>query len=55
MVTHPTTDAQGNWSTTVQSQSFEWGDWTVSSSYEGGGGYRPAQTGPCSFEVANNS
>ena len=27
VVTHPTTDAQGNWSTSVQSQSFEYGNW----------------------------
>jgi hypothetical protein len=54
-VTHPTTDAQGNWSTTVQSQSFEWGNWSVSSKYVGSAGYKPSQAGPCTFRVSDNS
>jgi hypothetical protein len=55
VVTHPTTDAQGNWSSTVQAESFEWGTWRVSSKYAGGGGYAPSQSTPCMFEVNNDS
>jgi hypothetical protein len=55
VVTHPVTDAQGNWTTTVQSQSFEYGNWSVSSSYAGGGGYGPSQAGPCTFHISDNS
>jgi peptidase C25-like protein len=55
VVTHPTTDAQGNWSTTLQSQSSEWGNWQVSSKYAGGGGYAPSQSGTCTFFVEDNS
>jgi len=55
VVTHPTTDGQGNWSTTVASDSFEYGTWTVSSKYAGGGGYAPSQAGPCTFQVQDNS
>jgi hypothetical protein len=55
VVTHPTTDAQGNWSTSVQSQSFEWGTWQVSSNYAGSGEYAPSQAGPCAFFVSDNS
>lgn len=55
VVTHPTTDAQGNWSTSVQSGSNEWGAWTVSSKYAGSAGYKPSQAGPCTFVVDNDS
>jgi hypothetical protein len=55
VVTHPTTDAQGNWSSTVDGGSSEWGNWTVSSKYAGGGGYAPSQAGPCTFHVTDNS
>ena len=55
VVTHPTTDAQGNWSTSVQSISFEWGTWSVSSNYAGGGGFSPSQSAPCTFFVSDNS
>ena len=55
VVTHPTTDAQGNWSTSVQSISFEWGTWSVSSNYAGGAGFAPSQSAPCTFFVSDNS
>jgi hypothetical protein len=55
VVTHPTTDAQGNWSTSVQSQSFEYGNWSVSSKYAGVGDYASSQAGPCTFAVSDNS
>jgi hypothetical protein len=55
VVTNPKTDAQGNWSTSVDSESFEHGTWTVSSRYAGTQGYAPSETGPCSFTVQNQS
>ena len=53
--THPKTDSQGNWSTSVDSESFEHGTWTVSSRYAGTQGYAPSETGPCSFTVQDQS
>ena len=55
VVTHPTTDAEGNWSTSLQSQSFEDGTWSVASSYAGTEGYAPSQGPECSFHVQDNS
>jgi hypothetical protein len=55
VVTHPTTDAQGNWSSSVDPDSSEYGDWTVSSKYAGGGGYAPSQAPDCTFLVEDNS
>jgi hypothetical protein len=55
VVTHPTTDGSGNWSTSVDSQSFEHGHWTVTARYAGAEGYSPSQAGVCTFEVEDNS
>jgi hypothetical protein len=53
--THPTTDAEGNWSTSLQSDHFEDGTWTVESSYAGGDGRAPSRAPDCSFHVQDNS
>jgi hypothetical protein len=55
VMTHPKTDAQGNWSTSLQSDSFEDGTWSVDTSYAGGGGYAASQGAACSFHVQDNS
>jgi hypothetical protein len=55
VVTNPTTDSSGNWSTSVDSESFEHGHWTVRAEYAGSEGYSPSQGNVCNFEVEDNS
>jgi hypothetical protein len=55
IVRHPTTNAQGNWSVTVASESNEYRDWQVKSSYAGTSKHAPASAGPCTFVVTDNS
>ena len=55
VVTNPTTDGQGNWTTSVQSNSFEHGNWKVSAKFAGNGDYPPSQAGGCTFFVEDNS
>lgn len=47
-----TTDAQGNWTASVQtSDRADLGTWSVSSSYAGSATTAPSSTGPCTFVV----
>ena len=55
VVAHPTTNAQGQWSTSVAPESNEYENWQVTSSYAGTSKYAPSSTGPCTFVVTNNS
>ena len=55
VVAHPTTNAQGQWSTSVTPGPSEYENWQVTSSYAGTSKYAPSSTGPCTFVVTNNS
>jgi Peptidase family C25/Propeptide_C25 len=51
-----TVDAQGEWTATVTTTDHgEIGDWTVSSGYAGTAQHAPAQAGPCTVTVFDNS
>ena len=55
VVAHPTTNAQGQWSTSVDPQLSEDGQWRVTSSYAGTGDLAPSSAGPCTFIVQDRS
>ncbi len=53
VVQHATTDAKGNWTSSLAIVRQDQGDWTITSTYAGDGTFAPAGAGPCTVTVGS--